>query len=218
MTQHPLEWYFDKKFPTSGFFEMPRIEAQEVETDDLALIRFSSIIKHETRNQSATVHFFDPDDRFDEVWKNPEQYISELAQYQQVLSPDFSLYMNMPMSVQVINTFRSRWCGRLWQESGMTVIPIVSWSRTRSFEFCFDGLPEQSVLAVSTVGVMDRQSEFMNGYRYMNKRLKPTQVICYGEPFQEMFEHAPLVLVPYSRTTRISSRLSYGWPWRSTQG
>jgi hypothetical protein len=207
MSSPALEWYFNKRFPTSGYFEMPRIERQVISLDDLKLIRFSSVIRNETKDHDATVHFFEPDDRFDEVWKNPEHYLLELGQYKQVMSPDFSLYWNTPMSEQVINTYRSRWCGRFWQEHGMTVIPTVSWSRVRSYEFCFDGLPYESTLAVSTVGTRDSESDFMAGYRYMCKKLRPTNVICYGLPFQAMMDIAPLVVVPYSINTRTINRL-----------
>ena len=79
-------------------FEMPAMRSQPVGLDDLKLIRFSSVVHDETRDLDATVHFFEPDERFDEVWKTPEPYLAELGQYRQVMSPDFSLYTNMPIT------------------------------------------------------------------------------------------------------------------------
>lgn len=186
---------------------MPLIRRQQISLDDLKLIRFSSIVKDETKDLDATVHFFEPDDRFDEVWKEPDDYIGELTQYRQVMSPDFSLYLNTPIPKQALNTFRSRWCGWFWQEHGMTVIPTISWSTPRSFEFCFDGIPLGSVLAVATVGVRDSKATFMTGFEHMCRRLKPEIVICHGEPFEEMNKFADLVYVPYSRTSRVVSRV-----------
>jgi len=208
MTSKPLEWYLNNDFPTSGFFEMPRIEAQPISLDNLKLIRFSSTVKSENKDRDATVHFFEPDDRFDEVWNNPPKYLDELRQYKQVLSPDFSLYVNAPLSAQLINTYRSRWCGRFWQENGLIVIPTVSWSSTRSFEFCFDGLPEQAILAVSTLGVRDHEELFMNGFRYMLRRLIPLEIICYGEPFDSMMDLVPITKVPYSRNSRVIDKVT----------
>ena len=206
MASQLLEWYFSSDYPRGGRFEMPSIKRQDVDLDDLALIRFSSIVRAETKDLDATVHFFEPDDRFDEVWKNPEPYLQEIGQYRQVLTPDFSMFMGMPVPLQFVNTFRSRWCGWFWQEHGMTVIPTVSWSTVSSYEYCFDGLPTSGVVAVSTVGVRDAEESFMAGYSHMFRRLSPSVVICYGEPFDAMAGMAELVVVPYTRDTRVAER------------
>ncbi|MDR1150946.1 MAG: DUF4417 domain-containing protein [Bifidobacteriaceae bacterium] len=201
-----IEWYFSQAYRRGGRFDMPVIRNEPLALDDLKLIRFSSVVRDETKDLDATVHFFEPDERFDEVWKNPDAYLAELGQYRQVMSPDFSLFADMPIAEQFINTFRSRWCGWYWQEHGMTVIPTVSWSTVRSFEFCFDGLMPDAVVAVSTVGVRDVEEAFMAGYRHLCRRVQPSQVICYGEPFDAMSALVPLVVVPYSRDTRVAAR------------
>jgi hypothetical protein len=201
-----IEWYFSKAYRRGGRFDMPVIRNEPLALDDLRLIRFSSVVRDEIRDLDATVHFFEPDERFDEVWKNPDAYLAELGQYRQVMSPDFSLFADMPIAEQFINTFRSRWCGWYWQEHGMTVIPTVSWSTARSFEFCFDAIPSGSVLAVSTVGVRGAEDAFMAGFAHMCRRLSPAKVICYGEPFEAMAALVSLVVVPYSRDTRVAVR------------
>ncbi|MDR3360864.1 MAG: DUF4417 domain-containing protein [Bifidobacteriaceae bacterium] len=201
-----FEWYFSKAYPRGGRFDMPIIRRQPLALDDLGLIRFSSVVRDETEDLDATVHFFEPDERFDEVWKNPDAYLDELGQYRQVMSPDFSLFTTMPIAEQFLNTFRSRWCGWYWQEHGMTVIPTVSWSTVRSFEFCFDAIPKGSVVAVSTLGVRDVEEAFMAGFSHMCRRLSPDQVICYGQPFDAMLALVDVVTVPYARDARIAPR------------
>jgi len=201
----PLEWYFDQNFARRGDYEMPEIKNQPIELDDLTLIRFSETVKNETRDQDATVHFFEPDTRFDEVWRRPDTYLAELGQYAQLMTPDFSMDWSAALPLQILNTFRTRWCGWYWQQHGMTVIPTVSWSDSRSYEFCFSGLPEDSVLAVSTVGCRDQEDRFMAGFAEMCARLNPEVVICYGEPFDAMLAVNPIV-VPYTRTTRTTPR------------
>jgi len=200
-------WQFHGDFEWYGYYEMPLLAKQDPNLDDLKLMRFSSAVKNETRDLDATIHFFEDDTKFDEVWAKPESYLKELSQYRQVMSPDFSLYSNWPVPVQMFNTFRSRWCGWYWQEHGMTVIPTVSWALRDSFRFCFDGIPPCATVAVSTVGCKDAEVEFMCGYRKMLKKLDPTCVINYGEPFDAMDNLAPLVVVPYQRNARIAPRL-----------
>jgi hypothetical protein len=208
MSFSPIERYFNADYARSGRFDMPRLARQSINVEDLGLIRFSSIVREETRDLDATVHFFEPDERFDEVWNKPDDHLAELGQYRQVMTPDFSLYSDSPMTLQVFNTFRSRWCGWFWQQHGLTVIPTVSWSTVRSFEFCFDGIPTNTVVAVSTLGVRDLEAAFMAGYSHMCRRLSPAAVICYGTPFDAMTPLAPLVVVPYLHDARVAERKS----------
>jgi hypothetical protein len=199
-------WQFHGDFERAGYYELPRIERQAVDLEDLKLIRFNSITKHEKRDADATVHFFLNDDKFDEVWNKPDSYIQRLRQYKQVLSPDFSLYANWPLPVQLFNTFRSRWCGWYWQQQGLTVIPTIAWALRDSYRFCFDGVEPGSTVAVSTIGCMDAENEFMAGYSRMLKIIDPACVINYGDPFEAMTELSPLVNVRYRRTARIAPR------------
>jgi hypothetical protein len=202
---HTIESYFINDYRVDGRFDLPLIRRQRVALDNLKLIRFSSIVRDETKDRDATVHFFEPDERFDEVWKNPEGYLAELGQYRQLMTPDFSLYSDMPLVLQLMNTHRSRWCGAYWQEHGLTVIPTVSWSDEWSFDFCFDGIEYGSVVAVSTLGTKDCRQGFMAGFSEMCKAIDPEVVICYDEPFKEMYSFVDVIEVPYRRNQRIAS-------------
>ena len=67
---------------------------------------------------------------------------------------------------------------------GRDVISTISWSDKNSFDWCFDGEPQESVVAVSSVGCMNskhRKELFMDGYWEMMARLKPTTIIFYGK-------------------------------------
>ena len=200
-----MEFYFKDTYTTYGSFDFPLIQKQDVVLADLKLIRFSSIVKDEKKDFDATVHFFEDDDRFDETWKNHESYIGEIAQYRQTLTPNFSVYVNMPRALQIFNTFRSRWLGAYWQDSGLTVIPTITWGDKTSYEFCFDSVEKGSVVAVSTLGCADVEWLFLKGFAQMCARLEPEKVICYNKPFSRMHELASIIEVPYSRKSRTTS-------------
>lgn len=101
-----------------GKFEMPAICGQDVNLSSLRLIGFDKTKPNDKKNRNKTVHFFRDDYKFDVVWNYPERHIERLEQYTQVLTPDFSLYTNMPLAVQVYNVFRRNWCGAYWQSRG----------------------------------------------------------------------------------------------------
>lgn len=65
----------------------------------------------------------------------------------------------------------------------MRIIPTISWSTPDSFEWCFDGEPEGSTVAVSSVGCMnskEKKTLFLAGYEEMVRRLQPEMIIFYG--------------------------------------
>jgi hypothetical protein len=199
-----LESYFYRDDLCDGRYDFPVVKKQTVDLNNLKLIRFSTIVKNEKQDMDATVHFFEYDDRFDEVWKNPSAYLAELKQYKQVLTPDFSMYTNIPLALQIFNTFRNRWLGAYWQKNGIVVIPAVSWGDEWSYEFCFDGIQPGSYVAVSTMGCADVKEAFMDGFIRMCQAIDPIKVVCYAKPFDEMYHYADIIEVPYRRNTRIA--------------
>jgi hypothetical protein len=104
------------------------------------------------------------------------------------VDPDFSLYRDMPLAVQLHNVFRSRLIGAFWQRHGLRVIPTLQWSTPESFDFVFDGLPERSTVAVSTVGVLTdpvATALWRLGMSEALERLRPNLVLLYGLPMPD---------------------------------
>ena len=70
----------------------------------------------------------------------------------------------------------------------MKVIPTISWSTPDSFDWCFDGEPEGSTVAISSVGCMNGKESkalFLAGYNEMVRRLHPETIIFYGSVPEE---------------------------------
>ena len=116
-----------------------------------------------------------------------------------LLTPDFSTYADMNLWRQIESVAKNRWVGAYWQSNGLTVVPTISWSTPRSFDFCFDGVEQNAVVAVSTVGCRRSKASFLCGYEAMLNKLNPKTIICFGEPFLEM--KGNIVFVDY-RTSR----------------
>lgn len=165
--------------PIDGQYGMPVLLPEDYLPEKLLPFNFCL----STSKTNFGVHFFIDDYQFERVWRNPQRYANMLKKYDCVLSPDFSLYSDMPKAMQIYNTYRSRALGYYWQTQGIRVIPTVSWSDEDSFDFCFDGLPHKATLAVSTVGTGYHKSDqqaFQAGMSEMLKRLEPTKLIVYG--------------------------------------
>lgn len=129
-------------------------------------------------------HFFIDDYQFERLWQRPDAYLDVLKPYKCVLTPDFSLYMDMPDAMQEWNRYRSAALGNYWQRNGITVVPTLSWAQPSSYGFCFKGIPKHSTVATSTVGVARdeaAQAVWRDGMREAMKRLEPRRVLLYGK-------------------------------------
>lgn len=142
---------------------------------------------HRHRDHAAVsggaLHFFLDDYRFETVWSSPERLLPRVLAVGASLTPDFSLWRDMPRAAQIWNVYRSRWCGAFWQFFGVEVIPTACWGRKETFDFCFDGIPEHSTVALSAVGIkseLDKQF-FRNGLRELISRTQPKLLLSYGE-------------------------------------
>ncbi len=132
-----------------------------------------------------------------------------------MLTPDFSMYTEMPLAMLLYNTFRNRWCGAYLADKGLRVIPTVNWGNEDSFDFCFEGIPKGSVVAVSTYMVSehnnhaDQKEFFLKGYEEMLRRIEPETILCYHQPFPEM--KGNIVTIPYDSSSWQSLRDEKGF-------
>lgn len=164
---------------TAGFYQIPTLEPTSYIPEDL--IGFNYMLSTDRRD--AGIHFFIDDYQFRRCYERPETYIEKLKEFPCVLTPDWSLYTDMPMAMKIYNVFRSRLFGQMCQDAGIQVIPTLQWAGADTFQFVFDGLPHGSTVAVSTVGVMKDDTAaglWSAGMKEALKRLRPKTVILYG--------------------------------------
>ena len=129
------------------------------------------------------VMFYEHDRKFERLWNNPKRYIGKLKKFQGVISPDFSLYRNMPLVMQMWNTYRSRALAAWFNKNAIDVIPNVRFNDERTYSFCFDGIEKEKTVAVGTYGCIKRREDreyFKSGLAEMVKRLKPGTIVVYG--------------------------------------
>lgn len=164
---------------SDGFYQMPIIKPTTFVPDKLIGFNYARTAKE----TDCGIHFFIDDYQFERMWNDPDTNIGLLHRFECALTPDWSLYMDMPMAMKVWNVYRSRLIGQLMQDAGIEVIPTISWAQPETYQFCFDGLKPGGTIAVSTVGVMrdeEARKVWADGMTEALKRLKPHMVLCYG--------------------------------------
>jgi hypothetical protein len=147
---------------------------------------------------ASFIHSFEDDYKFERLWREPRRYLPLIQSYGGAISPDFSVFRAMPLAEQIHSVYRSRAISYWWASNGITVVPNVRWGDGRTFEFCFDGLPQNSVVAVGTHGCVKRISDkrhFFEGFMIMLERIRPTVVVVYGAANDYIFP--PLFVYGY---------------------
>lgn len=189
-----------QKVRTVGRYDMPMLAKQDVTPPD-TLMGFNYATGKKTVKHCG-IHFFIDDYQFQRIWNQPDRYIAPLKRFKCVLTPDFSTYMDMPEAMKIWNVFRSRLIGAYWQACGLKVIPTLQWAGPESFPYCFSGIPNNSTVAVSTIGVNDNPTAELYwrlGMRYAIDRLAPEKILLYGDaiPF---FDFSGIEVITYKNS------------------
>ena len=161
--------YGNYKDDSAGAFEIPMMLPTHIDDiESIPLQGFNYALK-EKNPENIGVHFFLHDYQFERVWNYPDRYLPILDRFKFVLSPDFSPYSNMPRALKIYNVYRNRWCG--------------SWSDADSLQYCLDGIPKHSTIAISTMGEgrWAKWQSLRNNWDFVIDTLQPEQILLYGK-------------------------------------
>ena len=188
-------------FEKAGEYDIPILRPVHLDRR-LEWMRFNHALKENQRARYG-VQFFIDDYLFQRAWHDPPRYALFLLDFAAVTAPDFSMFTDYPRAVQIYNHWRKHQLAAYWQHTGITVVPTIGWIDRESYSWCFDGEPEGSAVAVSSVGTQKNKESrrlFLQGYNEMLSRLQPVKVIFFGnvpdecggniehhEPFYETF-------------------------------
>lgn len=148
-------------------------------------------------NQHA-IHFFLYDCCFSGLWKKLDTRTYEMRDYELLLTPDYSLGVDVPDFCNKRHLYMTRFVGAYWQQCGYNVLPTASWGNVDSFRYCFEGLPEQSLLAVSGMGHHKSRAHKMlwqEALRELEKQKKPTAILVYGDEESVPNLQTPLLFI-----------------------
>ena len=128
-----------------------------------------------------------------------DKTIERLSKFKGVITPDFSLYPEMPIFMKKMNCFFSRTLAYHMQQMGLNIIPSVAWAEEEDFSYCFDGIPKNSSIAISVNGCKSSEYSkkiFLSGVRELQNRLKPKHLIVCGSLFDELLEYKNIIPYP----------------------
>ena len=157
-------------------------------------------------------HFID-DYHFEPVWGNCDKYLDKYRQFKGVVTTDFSVYRDMPLWVRKYNVGRNRTIAYYLQKNGINIIPVASWAYLEDFEWCLDGLPKESSIAISTNGCMTSfvsKTTFLEGVDKLQEMLRPKYLIIAGGPLPELDTKYDNIRYYKNFSQRLTERRKHG--------
>lgn len=145
------------------------------------LIVFSKAIH--TYDYDQWVHFYEDDVSFERIWRKPRRYLQILKRFTGVILPDFSLYRDMPLSMQIWNIYRSRAIGHWLQREGIDIVVNIRYGDERTYQISCDGVPKNCVISLGTHGAMKNRVDrhyMLQGLDAVVERLHPSDIVIYG--------------------------------------
>ena len=172
-----------------GFFELPKLKTSDILPRKI--VSFSKAMCRSFTDFNCFIHFYEDDIRFERLWNNTRQYLNKLKKFKGVISPDFSMYRNMPLCMQIWNVYRGRALANWLSENGVEIIPNVRFGDERTYLFCFEGIEKNKTVAVGTHGCIQHKEDrkyFKRGLEELVKRLEPQTIIVYGQAPDDIFK------------------------------
>ncbi|MEG0237910.1 DUF4417 domain-containing protein [Cetobacterium sp.] len=175
-------------FEQRGKYGMPKLLKQNFNYIESEFIPFNMVMTCKEPHDKG-VHFYIHDYQFERFWRNPERYINILKNFKYVIMPDFSLYTDYPKALQIFNVYRNLWLARYMQENNISVIFNIACSTEETNKLLLEVMPKNSIVAISSVGVMKNlyhKKEFERNVRQVLENVKLTQLIWFGKSIDKL--------------------------------
>ena len=193
-----------------GKYRLPQLEPTKFIPEKVISFNERNGVIHPEKHW---VDYFIDDALFESFWNNPDRSIGNLRKFAGVITTDFSTFPEMLPGQRIWNITRNRELAYYMQvHNKMNIIPVATWCYPEDFEWCFDGLPEKSSIAVSTNGCNSSpygKRIFLQGIEELQNRKLPFKIIVCGRPIQELEKYDNILYYPCF-SQRMKERIKNG--------
>ena len=169
-----LDNLFKANMPIVNEWGIPETRPFTENLDGIQWIPYDIINKYKGMDNIG-VHFYIDDYKFNGVWTNPDKWLEVLRQFKAVITPDFSVYTDMPRAQQLWNHYRRQWLGKYWQDNGINIVSDVCWHIGNLQDWHILGIPKGTTIARSWSSNQMKQ-ERLDDFVEIIKQLEPHKV------------------------------------------
>ena len=162
-----------------GNLELPIINSSKDIPN--GLVPFSKI--KSSTEYDKWIHFYEYDQIIERLWNHPNKYLPYLKRFSGVILPDFSLFADMPLIMQLNNILRSRMIGSWLQDNGVNVIANIRYGDERTYKVSCIGVSKNSTIAIGTHGSMKNplsRELLEGGIPTVFNILHPNNLVIFG--------------------------------------
>lgn len=167
--------------PTVGKYNFPQL-AQVNYLSELPVFPFNHL-KTKVTEGCYWYHCFTAEKNFHRLYKNFREYEEFFPKIKGLISADFNMYRNYDEKILIDNCLKNRMVDYALQQAGVPMIPTAGFAGESTWEWCFDGLPKNSTVAVTTNTLYDKESNrlFIGGINAIVEKLQPTAIVVCGK-------------------------------------
>lgn len=180
-----------------GLLEIPVIHNNAEIIIPQGMVPFSE--RNKSKDKKDFVCFYEHDIKFRNILTATKEQIEDLKRFPGVISPDCSLYRDMPLVLQMMNVYLNRQVGHYLQTQGIYVIPNIRWGDERSYTrliptelpFAFLGVEKGGIYSIGTYGcckTTENKHYLREGLRSFIKEIKPKIILVYGAMPKSIFK------------------------------
>jgi len=168
--------------------------------------------KYVENPQEHWVDFFVDDHLYENFWKDTTKSLVNMKKFAGIISTDYSMLPEMLPGQNIWNCTRNRVMAYYLQKQGLNVIPVASWCSEEDFEWCFDGLPEKSSIAISSSGCLSTpygRKMLSAGVEELQRQKQPFKIIVCGRSSAELEKYENIIYYE-SFSQRMQERIKNG--------
>ena len=176
-----------------GIEGIPYVKKSKIDISDINngkwLINLNNIYSGDKNAYRKIVHCFKENNELDRYYNKPYMLLEKVCKYYATSTLDFGMHPGMGRAQIIDATFKNRWSGVWQQMNGHERVAVtVGWLFKDTYDICFTGIEDGTLLIISTLGVCNAMSRdiFLNGFKEMRRRFPHLQIICVGNKLPEM--------------------------------
>ncbi|SEQ44018.1 protein of unknown function [Lachnospiraceae bacterium RM5] len=215
MNEDAIFGKYDIPFCPTTALEIPK---DQVTWEEAKKIHKNHITRREyDYYEDVYINWYIDDYKFDNsrgIWHDYRSVLNIIKHFAGAITPDFSTYQDFPYPIKIQATYRMRTYGYWLGKQGVNVINNVRWGTSETYDYCFEGIPKNSIVSIGTVGggprkLIDRK-RFEDGLYKMVEVLKPHTILVYGSAkgkcFDELRKRGIKIVSYKSSTARYYER------------
>lgn len=146
---------------------------ESADWENLKWLRFGSGGSADAR------HCFVDDWRIEHLWRRQGQGLAKAIIQGILTAPDFTIERNFPFPLAQYQVWRSGVIAKYWQKNGVTVVPVLQWGNSSTWDLPLNIIVQGSVVAVRGPQ-KGTEREWLQAALYFKKKLKPSLVLHFG--------------------------------------